>query len=455
MSWLRSMWTRVRSRGSVDSRDDAGANEPQNDAAAPVIRPNRLVPKGFRYLRADAVLELERFQRADGPERWDPNLFHPSDRPPPLPLFISHRWESHDHPDPRGSQLRALQSLLRSIREVFESRAAGPAERVRRVPSLRVHGLFQAALIIGASDDADDEDNTWRDWSPVIHAKGNVDPLQHIGIWYDYTCMLQAAGERGDEEVRTALAQLPDLVRACPIVILRSKGDRYSERGWCAAEVAAARRDYSLIVLRTDLLGSPIPSSDLFAPSNDALAAEFELRFIESALDDWESKTAATPHLRGLFIGLPGLKPAEESRQAPLFTTGRNPDAFPQQKGLLLYFIQALGQLSELDAREGRLRDPYDLGLAIRDAMRKVELYCSEERDVVFVGLSIMRSRHHPKLVPTVERFYREATVRWLRGESIRLTRFRARRPDPMHWEFWYLFEGEDASARRKPRWVK
>jgi len=203
-----------------------------------------------------------------------------------------------------------------------------------------------------------------------------------------------------------------------------------------------------------DLLGSPIHSSDVELQSDDP-AADFELRFIRSALEDWESQSVTAPHLRGLFIGLPGLKPAEEGRPDPLLTTGRNPDAFPQQQALLLYFIQTLGALSRADAHSGGLREPFDLARTMLDAMQKVRLHCTEERDIVFVGLSILRSRHHPKLVPTVEGFYREATVRWLRGESIKLIRFRERRPDPMKWEVSYLFEGETPGGRPTPTWAR
>jgi hypothetical protein len=447
LSWLRSLLR--RGDGETKAADVV--------SAAPVIRPNQIVPRGFHYLRATAVLDLKQFQRPEETS-WDSSMFHPDDQPPPLILFISHRWESHDDADPGRRQLRAIQSLLTSIREVAASRSAAPAERVRRLPSIRIHGLFQAALILGASDSSNDEDNVWRNWEPVIKSAGDVDVLQHIGIWYDYACMPDGDGTTNGNEDGLAqiLSQLPDLVRACPIVILRSKGDRYSERGWCAAEVAAARRDRNIIVLRMDLLGRPIHPSELSPRADDDRAvAEFGIRFVNSALDDWESKEVTAPHLRGLFIGLPDLKPAEESRPEPLLTTGRNPDAFPQQKALLLYFIHALRALSVLDARDGELRQSFDLGGAVREAMQRVHLLCTLERDVVFVGLSILRSRHHPNLVPTVERFYRDATNRCLSGESIKVIRFRERRPDPLKWELWYLFEGEKTTARPKPHWVR
>ncbi len=449
----------VRSHPAVPALAPTIGAQPQH-SQEPTAISNR-VPKVFHYLRAKAVLELERFEQAHQSLLTDLALFHSSDHPPPLVLFVSHRWESTGHPDPDGHQLKTIQTLLNAIVDVASAWILPPVERVRRLPSIRMHGLFHAALILGAIDDSEDEDNVWRDWDAVVRRIESVDLLENVGVWYDYACIPQTqktSSAAAAISLKQNLSQLPDLVRTCPLLILRRKDDRYNERGWCAAEVAAARRDRNIIVVRMDLLGTRISPRDLLLDGTEAPegnAFNPEVAFIRSALDDWESTRVERPHLRGLFIGLPGLKQAEESRSVPLFTTGRNPDAFPQQKDLLILFINTIARLSKEDERDGGLHPAFDLADAVRDAMDRVGLICTDRQDLVFVGLSILMSRHHPKLVPTVEGFYRTAVVRWLRGESVRLVRLRENRPSPIAWELWYGFEGESNDVRPKPAWVR
>jgi hypothetical protein len=423
---------------------------------------DRRVPAGFRYLRPNAVLQLERFQSAQEFIASGGGVFHPEDQIPALVIFVSHRWESRFHPDPTGHQLRALQYVLRYIPEVAALLNAPASERLRRLPSIRLHGAIHAALLLGSTDTSDEEDNVWREWARVVEESEPTKLLEHIGIWYDYSCMHQATGG-SDKWARGKmfenLTQLPDLVRASAIFILREGGDDYSERGWCAAEIAAARKDNQLIVLRMDLLGKGIRDSDLTSVDADSAKDDFS-SFYESAslfrspLDKWESKEVERVNLWGLYVGFRDIKIREESRKDPLLTTKRNPDAFPQQKAILLFFIETLAVLSATDKRDGGLREPLDLADTLREVMASLGLKCTEDWDVVFVGLSIMRSRHHPKLVPSIEELYRTAIERWIKGESVKLVRYREKR-ETMAWEAWYLFEGEEPTARRKPRWAR
>ena len=425
---------------------------------------SRIVPSGFRYLKASAVLEFHRFQSFQEYTAPGDQVFHDNEQTPALILFISHRWESPGHPDPAAQQLKAIQYLLQYIPMVASLMKGTSAERLRQMPTLRSHGIIHAALLLGSTDEnPEDEDNIWRDWARVVKEKAPSELLEHIGIWYDYSCLPQASEETNKRirgELFESLTQLPDLVRSSAILIIREENDDYSERGWCASEIAAARRDNQLIVLRKDLLGAKITDSDLSPADENADKNAPDYFFssagiFRSALKHWESETIETPSLWNLYIGLADIKIREESRDFPLLTTKRNPEAFPQQKEILSKFIGILGRLSAFDEQNGGLNGQFDLAITVRDVMKQIGLKCSEEWDVVFVGLSILRSRHHPKLVPTVEQFYRTAIERWINGESMKLSHFRERRENLLSWEVWFIFEGESPNARKTPHWIK
>jgi hypothetical protein len=387
------------------------------------------------------------------------DIFHPEDEPPALIFFVSHRWESLEHPDPMAHQLKALQYLLRYIPEIAALQKVSAAERIKKLPSIRIHGVLQAALILGSTDTSEhDLDNIWQKWGQVIKEKNSSELLDHIGIWYDYSCMPQTTPDpqkRAAGKMFENLTQLPDLVQRSVILILREYWDDYSERGWCAAEVAAARRDNQLIVLRKDLLGQPISDADLFPVDiDDTVNTNNKFFRFRSVLDRWESKEDNIS-LWYLYVWLSEIKIREEDRIYPLLTTKRNPEAFPQQKELLTYFISLLEKLSTIDKKHRGLHNPFDLGEAAMNVMKQVGLRCTESWDIVFVCLSIMRSRHHPGLAPFIEQFYRTAIERWVKGESMKLTRFRERRKGSMSWEVWYLLEGESQDVRVKPGWVR
>ena len=254
------------------------------------------------------------------------SVFYPEDQIPALVLFVSHRWEGLTHPDPTGRQLKTIGYVLRHIPQVASLQKAPVDERLRRLPSIRAHGVVHAALLLGSCDESDKEDNVWQAWAQAVKTKDAADLLDHVGIWYDYSCMPQVEGTsykmtRG--KMFENLIRLPDLVRNCPILILREENDDYNERGWCAAELAAARKDQQLIVVRMDLLGEPIKDSELSAVESSLEETNdnniFESAFLfRSALAKWESNAVKHPGLWDLYVGLPDIKIREESRPYPL-----------------------------------------------------------------------------------------------------------------------------------------
>lgn len=66
---------------------------------------------------------------------------------------------------------------------------------------------------------------------------------RRIGVWVDYTCMLQRPLSPEEHvEFRRALRALDSLVMSSTVVALRHQGDDYPARAWCAAEFHLASK---------------------------------------------------------------------------------------------------------------------------------------------------------------------------------------------------------------------
>ena len=104
-------------------------------------------------------------------------------------VFISHRWVTHQEPDPDGLHCR---------------------EVIERLDELTTSASAQAGA------------------------------LDEIYLWIDYCCLPQAHGgeQLSDvdlERLRAGLALLPNLVKSCELMIIDSPD--YIERVWCHAEL--------------------------------------------------------------------------------------------------------------------------------------------------------------------------------------------------------------------------
>jgi len=81
------------------------------------------VAASFRVVSADQFLSLQRMIRHQE-LRDKPMWLKWKDQPLTL-LFISHRWETLDHPDASGRQLRAIQQFLRTKHSIEPSGVEG------------------------------------------------------------------------------------------------------------------------------------------------------------------------------------------------------------------------------------------------------------------------------------------------------------------------------------------
>ncbi|MCP2250775.1 hypothetical protein [Lentzea aerocolonigenes] len=102
-------------------------------------------------------------------------------------VFVSHRWQTEDHPDPTGSELRRIVERLAPARKRrWFARSAG-----------------------------------------------------EMYLWIDFCCLPQRTGgplAPGDEEdFRAGLASLAEVVKNCDLLVLDSPD--YLDRAWCYAEI--------------------------------------------------------------------------------------------------------------------------------------------------------------------------------------------------------------------------
>jgi hypothetical protein len=421
----------------------------------------------FPLLRADAIIghdgELPRYQdfRRARPDAYAVGA------PPPLVLFVSHRWATPVRPDPRAEASRALATFLRHVTEVASSASSPPEERVRLVPSLRVHGVFQAALLLGNGRGfGDDDKNAFarhcgqiRQELPPLEVGTAV--LNDIAVFYDYSCIPQGvdlfdpqgAGE-DSAVVATALRRMHLLIMASTVLVLRSAGDDYGSRAWCVTELALGRPDWRHLVLRTDLQGTPVTDADLLgdaAPevNNFAFAREQMLDIDEK----WRTNENGWGVLNSLrlsvYFGLPEL---EADRPVPVLVTPHAPQTFPGHRALLEGMMGRLGKLSDMDRALDGLPLPVDLAEVITFALEQAELTCTMPEDRVYLGLQMLYARHRG--APRFAGFYAEALRRYVDRRTTRLMRYREDR-DFRRMRIWWVFADEpaDSAAWQPPKW--
>lgn len=190
--------------------------------------------------------KFERFQTLDDDSTW----LHNNDRPFIL-LFVSHRWDSYEHPDPSRQQIEALQTYTRQIPIVIRALFSEREKRLKLVPDLKTEGMLQAEeiarRIMGYGPFSDDLPR-WENLSPKQEIENHVrtlDPesfdqwmLERIGLWVDYCSVPQHPRNATDQALfdRT-LSRLDKLLPFVTVVGLRRKGDDYSDRAWCVSEI--------------------------------------------------------------------------------------------------------------------------------------------------------------------------------------------------------------------------
>jgi len=150
----------------------------------------------FRILPASYLLRSHHFARAQ-----DSDIEWLKPRQCWLLIFVSHRWETVGHPDPDGRQHRALAALVTGLCDLWDALAAETAqERIRLVPRLDRHGTAQAAVLLSRVN------LPGRVLRRSQRESARYFLPDHIGIWYDYTCLPQQPRSPAEEaEFRAGL----------------------------------------------------------------------------------------------------------------------------------------------------------------------------------------------------------------------------------------------------------
>lgn len=329
-----------------------------------------------------------------------------------LLLFISHRWETLEHPDPEARQLNALKFLIRLICDAADALSAKSDEKRRRcLPSLRRYGALQALILLSriSLSNLDTETN----YKKYNEKSAHKWLPEHIGIWYDFACLPQnPRSSEQEKEFENALKKLPDLLQSeeISLVALREEDDDYELRGWCFAEarLASDKMIFAPLVLRLERLGFMFDYFSLGKTVDSVTKTDPALQF-ETALAGWETQSQI---------------PIEKYWETIVLQACASPDTLPMREedspmlGLSKFSNPAGTWISLLVvdlARKGE--EVFDFSEIILRLLKKKGLRCSEDNDLVYVGLLSLlwscskRSR--------LREFFRQCLDRYIKNESL------------------------------------
>ena len=194
------------------------------------------------------------------------------DAPPPaevtgpglLRLFISHRWETPDQPDPQHAQLLSLKAGLSlalaaavllgddepaatqsGLPELFAAYLRDVDPTVVSTPALREWAAALKAAAEGASTEAELAPMAEKLEHTVPGVRAPLTRIRdRVLIWYDYASMFQAPRTPAEQEAfRHEIVELNRIqARAATVVI--AGDDQYTSRAWCFLEMCAGMRHH-------------------------------------------------------------------------------------------------------------------------------------------------------------------------------------------------------------------
>ena len=182
-----------------------------------------------------------------------------------LLLFVSHRWESLDHPDPTGRQLEAIRAGLTmglSAAVLLTTDGATPSG----LPELFARWLKSQNIGIEplkpwAEQTRDAAQGTLIEKEFLEKALSDPPDIlaqirERVLLWYDYTSMYQASRTAEQESAfRQDLRRLNSIQAGAATLVL-AENDDYTRRAWCFLEVCGGVR--GLIVEITPSWGKRI-----------------------------------------------------------------------------------------------------------------------------------------------------------------------------------------------------
>lgn len=178
-----------------------------------------------------------------------------------LLLFVSHRWEALEHPDPQGAQLEALRAgLLMALASAILGPEDPEKQSTSGLPELlseflrAVHGIEPRAdeALVGWATTLQVVARGSRTEAPFLAAAAAIETPAVRGVlkrvrdsvllWYDYSSMLQAPRSQAEEaSFRAEIRELNDIQAPAATLILAGN-DEYLWRAWCFLELCGAMR---------------------------------------------------------------------------------------------------------------------------------------------------------------------------------------------------------------------
>lgn len=203
----------------------------------------------FRIMSAWTLWRMSSFERFQTINERD--VWMGMDNQPMALLFLSHRWDVPDHPDPSGQQLQTLQALVKRTCVVIRTLFTDRAQRLASVPKLDKEGTLQAEelarriLGFGPFSGGNTVRNGRESRTEIREKLQALDPesfdrwmLGQIGLWVDYCCVPQPPRTDAEQAIfERTLMRLDGLLSSSTVVALRRKGDDYAERAWCVSEI--------------------------------------------------------------------------------------------------------------------------------------------------------------------------------------------------------------------------
>lgn len=331
---------------------------------------------------------------------------------PKAVIFVSHRWDTLEHPDSSGNQADAVRYFLKAILDISTCLTEECAASEITKSDLLRHGCFQAAYFYENGMSFVTKDNS-RGWTKLHKECAGPDRiLDSIGIFYDYSSVPQ---DKTSGRLVEVLRHLHNLIATSTMLILRRPDDSYEERAWCALELAVSpnldRMQCLHIVLRMDKIGARITQEEI---SKTPERPGFATKLME--LNDDFRKTVIAIAVY-YFMTLDSL---EDSRKCSLFTTRRAPDLFKGHKELLWTAYSLLRRSSD-EFRSGR-RSRLSVEELVLAAMDSAGLKTSYPSDLLYIGHMILYQRYRGDA--QLARLFSASLVRVFEGRSTVLNSF-------------------------------
>ena len=410
---------------------------------APAFRSAAEVAAEIGVIPFREVLRLERFRRRqemEGRIRW----LTPADDPL-LVIFVSHRWERGDNPDPYGTQLTTLKRFVAAFLNVAAGLKEPREQRVRRVPTLAAHGPLQANYFVGVvAPFVDGFTGTPEELCEQL--------LDRVGVIYDFVSLPQSPRTKEEQaQFVRGMTAFHRAMTSTPVLVLRWPDDEYPTRSWCELEVWSAGQacvrgfPETAPVLRTDLWGRGVPLGDLAPqPGYDALAAAHSV--LTSAVAAWRSKEMVTAsEVAGTVLSHyhDALSQAEKRHRTPLVARPAF-NAVVQNtvwKGKALETPGAVVPTSfrfwrghrELLVTDGL--DDQDFAEVIRVHMKATGIGCTDEHDLIPTGLWLLGCHEFHGSALSI--FWGRCLLRYLvEGKDLRVRLFVRWTNERVHFKF-------------------